>query len=42
MIYELVLFTAWLCFSILVTVGGFYFGRFILRKIDDFFDRRRR
>lgn len=28
MIYEIVLFTAWLCGSALLTAGGFYIGRF--------------
>lgn len=42
MIYELVLFAAWLIGSVLLTAGGFYIGRFFARKIEAFFDRRRR
>lgn len=42
MIYEIVLFTAWLCGSALLTAGGFYIGRFFAQKIEAFFDRHRR
>jgi|GluameStandDraft_1065615.scaffolds.fasta_scaffold13149_5 hypothetical protein len=42
MIYEIVLLTAWLCGSALLTAGGFFLGRFFARKIEAFFDRRRR
>lgn len=42
MIYELVLFTVWLIGSVLLTAGGFYIGRFFARKIEAFFDKRRR
>lgn len=42
MIFELVLFSAWLCGSVLLTLGGFYIGKFFARKIEAFFDRRRR
>lgn len=42
MILELVLFSAWLCGSVLLTAGGFYIGRFFAKKIEDFFDHRRR
>lgn len=42
MIFELALFAAWLVGSVLLTVGGFYIGKFFARKIETFFDRRRR
>lgn len=42
MFFELALFTAWLIGSVLLTLGGFYIGRFFARKIEAFFDRRRR
>lgn len=42
MIYELVLFAAWPIGSVLLTAGGFYIGKFFARKIEVFFDRRRR
>lgn len=42
MFFELALFTAWLCGSVLLTLGGFYIGKFFARKIEAFFDRRRR
>lgn len=41
MIFELVLFSAWLIGSVLLTLGGFYIGRFFARKIKDFFDKHR-
>lgn len=41
MIFELVLFTAWLIGSVLLTVGGFYIGKFFARKTEAFFDKRR-
>lgn len=41
MIYELVLFTAWLIGSVLLTAGAFFLGRFLVRKIEAFFDKRR-
>ncbi len=42
MICEIVLFTAWLCGSALLTAGGFFVDRFFARKIEAFFDKRRR
>ena len=42
MIYEIVLFAAWLCGSVLLTAGSFCIGRFFARKIEAFFDKRRR
>ena len=42
MIQELILFAAWLCGSVLLTAGCFFMGRFLARKIEDFFDNRRR
>ncbi len=42
MLWELILFTAWLCGSVLLTAGGFYIGRFFAKKIEDFFDKRRK
>lgn len=42
MLQELVLFAAWLCGSVLLTAGGFFLGRFLVRKIEAFFDKRRR
>ncbi len=42
MIYEIVLFAAWLCGSVLLTVGCFYVGKFFLEEIEAFFDRHRR
>ena len=41
MFFELALFTAWLIGSVLLTLGGFYIGKFFARKIEDFFDKRR-
>jgi len=40
MLFELCLFTAWLIGSILFVTAGFYVGRFIVRKIENFIDRR--
>lgn len=42
MLQELVLFAAWLCGSVLLIAGGFFLGRFLVRKIEAFFDKRRR
>lgn len=42
MIFELVLFAAWLIGSVLLTAGCFYLGKFFARKIEAFFDRHRR
>ena len=42
MILELVLFTVWLCGSVAITIAAFYVGRFFARKIEDFFDKRRK
>lgn len=42
MIFELVLFAAWLIGSVLLTIGGFYAGKFFAQKIEAFFDRHRR
>ena len=39
MLFELVIFTAWMCGSTLLIIGGFFFLRWIVRKIDEFFDR---
>ena len=41
MICEILLFTAWLCGSALLTAGGFFVGQFFARKIEAFFDERR-
>ncbi len=40
MLFELLLLTAWLIGSVLFITASFYVGRFIARKIEDFFDRR--
>jgi len=40
MLLELCLFTAWLIGSILLVTASFHIGRFIVRKIEDFIDRR--
>ena len=42
MFFELALLTAWLIGSVLLTAGGFYIGKFFARKIEAFFNRRRR
>lgn len=42
MIKELLLFTAWLCGSALLAIGFFFLLRFLARKIEFFFDKRRR
>lgn len=41
MIHELVLFTAWMIGSVALTIGAFFVGRFLARKIETFFDKRR-
>lgn len=42
MIFELIMFTAWLCGSALLAIGFFFLLRFLARKIEIFFDKRRR
>ncbi len=42
MFFEFALFTAWLCGSVFITIGAFYVGRFFARKIEDFFNNRRK